>query len=317
MLQRYLLLWLVACAPLAIYWSHAAPASFAWFADRWTLRALIITTMFAIGMLLPREEIRQVGRRWPTVLGGTAIQYISMPLLAIAAGKLFGFSGDYFVGLVMVGCVPGAMASNILTLNAHGNTSYSVSLTTSATLLSPLAVPLVMGLALASDNAVGRMVLLRAAAWLLGIVVVPVIAGHWLGRSLPNHAVSIRKICPVVANLVILWIIAAVVGKTSESLLSMPGLMLAALLMINLGGYLCGYGGGLLLQLDVPMRRALTLEVGMQNAGLGAALASTLFTAKEAAIAPAIYAFGCMLTGTILSRVWATRSLTASASKET
>ena len=77
---------------------------------------------------------------------------------------------------------------------------------------------------------------------------------------------------------------------------------------MNIGGYLAGYTGGVAMKLPEPMRRALTLEVGMQNAGLGAVLAAQLFAAREAiAIAPAMYTFGCMLTGTLLAGIWTWR----------
>ncbi len=83
---------------------------------------------------------------------------------------------------------------------------------------------------------------------------------------------------------------------------------LLALLAVNLGGYLAGYGGGIGLRLPEPMRRALTLEVGMQNAGLGTTLAMALFPNEPATALPAaMYTFGCMFTGTVVARVWAER----------
>jgi len=83
--------------------------------------------------------------------------------------------------------------------------------------------------------------------------------------------------------------------------------LFGALISINLGGYLAGYASGALLRLPEPMRRALTLEIGMQNAGLGATLATQLFTSDAVALAPAIYTFGCMLTGTVLAKIWSLR----------
>jgi BASS family bile acid:Na+ symporter len=110
----------------------------------------------------------------------------------------------------------------------------------------------------------------------------------------------------VVANLVILWIIAAVVGLNRENLARFQFGVLCALLAVNGSGYVAGYLGGWTLRLPEGMRRALTLEIGMQNAGLGAYLATSLFPERTAiAIAPAMYTFGCMLTGTILARAWA------------
>jgi BASS family bile acid:Na+ symporter len=109
-----------------------------------------------------------------------------------------------------------------------------------------------------------------------------------------------------VANLTILWIIALVVGVNRESLRWEAAAYLVPLLVINTGGYLAGYAAGYTMRLPEPMRRALTLEIGMQNAGLGTVMALNLFPDQPtAAILPASYTFGCMLTGTILARIWA------------
>lgn len=140
MLERFLLLWLLLTSGVAYFFPEPLVAT------KVTLPWLITITMFSIGLMLPRDEVRQVFLRWPTVFAGTALQYAVMPLLAFGMGKAFGLTGDAFIGIVVVGCVPGAMASNVLTLNARGNTSYSVSLTTAATFLSPIAVPLVLAL---------------------------------------------------------------------------------------------------------------------------------------------------------------------------
>ncbi|MBP87689.1 MAG: hypothetical protein CMJ64_13355 [Planctomycetaceae bacterium] len=323
MLERYLLLWLTASSYVAFRWPSlwaSLPAQFTesltspWLVDPFVasksiLPWLITVTMFCIGLMLPREEIRQVFRRWPTVFTGTAIQYSVMPLLAFSMGRLFGLTGDTFIGIVMVGCVPGAMASNVLTLNARGNTSYSVSLTTAATLLSPLAVPAVLGLALSTTEGIDKKVLTDAGVTLLLTVVLPVVAGHLLTHRFPALETKSRWAGVLIANLAILWIIAAVVGLTRDKLAQFDVVIVGALLGVNLLGYTAGYAGGLGLKLDESMRRALTLEVGMQNAGLGAMLATELFSDKPGvAIAPAMYTFGCMLTGTILARIWAGRS---------
>lgn len=302
MLERLLLLWLTLLGLLAYFWS-------AWF--RWDpfvgsvpyLDLLIATTMFAIGSLLPRDEIRQVINRWPTVFGGTAVQYTSMPLLAYCVGRVFGYEGPMLAGIIMVGCVPGAMASNVLTLAARGNVSYSVSLTTAATLVSPLMIPLTLKLTLGQWRTFPAA---KMSLMLLLTVVVPVVAGHVLTRTFRAWESSSRRLGPVVANLTILWIIAVVVGKNRARLAELDATILLALLVVNVAGYLAGYGGGRLLRLPGPMRRALTLEVGMQNAGLGTFLALRLFKDQPAtAIPPAIYTFGCMFTGTLLARLWA------------
>jgi bile acid:Na+ symporter, BASS family len=304
MLQRWILLWLLLSSLAALVWDRWLPGvGDPFLASRPWLNYLFAVTMLAIGSLLPEDEIRQVARRWPTVLGGTAVQYTTMPLLAWAVGRLAGLEGPALVGVVLAGCVPGAMASNVLTLIARGNVSYSVSLTTSATLLSPLAVPLALWLAL------GRGYESFPAARLIGelcwMVVGPVVAGHLLSRYWPLWAATARRGGAIVANLAILWIIAVTVAANREGLAAVEPRLVAALLGLNLGGYAAGCAAGRAMRLAAGMRRALTLEIGMQNAGLGAVLALSLF-GEKAALAPALYTFGCMLTGTVLARYWAT-----------
>ena len=307
MIERLLLLWLTLLSLLAYFWCELfAGLVDPFVASKPYLNLLIAATMFAIGSLLPRDEIRQVAARWPTVLGGTAVQYVSMPLLAFCIGRLFGFQGPLLLGITMVGCVPGAMASNVLTLAARANVSYSVSLTTAATLLSPIMVPAVLLLTLGRWQAFSTEELGRMSLTLCWTVVLPVVAGHLLSRVFRFWEVGARRIGPIVANLSILWIIAVVVALNRQRLAYFDWSILWALLMINIGGYLAGYGGGRLLRLPKPMQRALTLEVGMQNAGLGTFLALEIFKDKPAAAIPtAIYTFGCMFTGTILARFWA------------
>lgn len=309
MLDRYLLVWLILSSTIAYFWPllwrHGPDVGDPFVATTSGMFSwLIAITMLAIGMMLPRHEVREVIDRWPAVLGGTAVQFTAMPLLAFTIGTLLGLQGDAFIGLVMVGCVPGAMASNVLTMNARGNISYSVSLTTTATLLSPLAVPLLLGLALATDTSVS-LPILDVSLKLCWTVVVPVIVGHVLSRTYPSWERQARKYGSLVANLVILWIIAAVVGQQRGPIGQVSWQLLLGLILVNAGGYVAGYFGGRVMQLPATMRRALTLEVGMQNAGLGTVLAVAFFPNTTVAIAPAIYTFGCMLTGTLLAGVWA------------
>jgi bile acid:Na+ symporter, BASS family len=307
-LERFLLLWLVLLCGVAFCWSgwfgldaESAKTLNPFLVTKDYLSYMIAVTMLAIGSLLPKQEVEQVLQRWPIVLGGTVIQYTSMPLLAYGVGRLLGLEGPWMIGVVMVGCVPGAMASNVLTLVAKGNVSYSISLTTSATLLSPLVVPWVLWLAL---NKQAQFDAVKAFVDLCWMVVGPVVAGHFLSRVWPVWAVAARLVGAISANLTILWIIAVVVAANGPAMSQLTLQLLSALVLINLLGYAAGYFGGKAMRLPVAMRRALTLEVGMQNAGLGTAMATKMFS-DEAALPTALYTFGCMFTGTILARIWA------------
>lgn len=269
------------------------------------MQGLISVAMLVIGSLLPIEEIRQVARSWPKVLGGTAAQFFTMPLLAFLAAELFHLQGPYYVGVILVGCVPGAMASNLLTMIARGNVSYSVGLTTSATLLSPLVIPLLLAFFLRRHIPVD---FCEMTATLLLTVVVPVAVGFTLSRISRTWKKCADFGGESLGNIVIIWIIASVVAANRAGFDSSVLGLIAPLALMNFGGYFGGWLGGRLIGIDSRMSRALMIEVGMQNAGLGAFLATKYFSeTPQTALCCALYTFGCMFTGILLVqcfRLW-------------
>ena len=308
MLQRFLLLWLSLLCLAALLWARAGIPYDPFVATKPYLGYIIAVAMFAIGGLLPRDELREVLRDARSVFGGTALQYATMPALAYASTRAFGLEGDLRLGVILVGCVPGAMASNVLTLLARGNVSYSVSLTTAATLLSPLIVPLALYLTLQQSDVDAAAIARQSFRDLLVQVVAPVLAGHALARRWPALERNMHRLGPIAANVAILWIIAVVVNANAAQYQQAGLALFAALAAVNLLGYLAGYGGGAAMRLHAARRRALTLEIGMQNAGLGATLAQQLFPGNDLiSLPPALYTFGCMLTGTLLAQWWSRR----------
>ncbi len=302
MFERLLLVWLLLLSGVAYFWPSGWVDPF--LATKPLLQYFFAAAMFAIGSMLPREEVDQALRSWPRVVGGTVVQFTVMPLLGYSMAVLFGLEGGALIGTIMVGCVPGAMASNVLTQVARGNVSYSVSLTTSSTILSPLVVPWALYFTL------GRWVEFPVwqVTWdLCWTVVLPVIAGNGLSRLQPRWGAVALRWAPYAANLTILWIIATVVALNRNRLgEGAESRVVLALLTVNVLGYVGGWLGAYAMGLGSPMRRALTLEVGMQNAGLGTILAMRFFAdSPEATIPTALYTFGCVLTGTLLARFWA------------
>ena len=316
MLQRYLILWLSMLSLLAYAWKQ-----FHWEGDPFEasaphLKHLITFTMFVIGGLLPPDEVKQIFRKWKMVICGTGLQFLVMPLSAYLVGKLFGFPKELFIGIILVGTVPGAMASNVLTLISRGNISYSVCLTTSATLLSPFVVPVLLYLTVQVKGIDKQAMMEESFTFLLLRIFIPVLAGYLLARKISAFEKVVQAFGTTCANLSILWIIAVVVNKCqpriAEGAVSTDQLwlLIAALFLINFLGYTGGFWGGKLIPISSGMRRALTLEIGMQNAGLGAVLAGELFKEQPVvSLPPGLYAFVCMFTGTILAQFWSLRSL--------
>ena len=304
MLQRFILLWLVLSSAIAWGWPELTDAADPFVAagnTQGVLSGLVILTMFCVGTALPIEEVNQLRKRWATVLAGTAVQYITMPLLAWGVVSVLSPDPGTAAGILIVGCVPGAMASNVLTLTARGNVSYSVSLTTAATLLSPIVVPLTLWLTIDSSGFDG----VAAIKTMVQFVVAPVVVGHLCSRRSTQARRIAKSAAGSVANLAILAIIAIIVAKQRANISQTTVALLGGLAVINVCGYLAGYLSAATFGSPEKMRRALTLEVGMQNAGTGVVLAQKLFPEDSAALVPcALYTFGCMLTGTILATFW-------------
>lgn len=300
MLQRYLIVWLVVSSLIALVWPASVTDPFV--ESKGYLSYLIATTMFCVGCLLPPDELKLVARRWPVVLFGTAVQYLAMPSLAYAMAEIFRLGTADRIGMIIVGVVPGAMASNVLTMTARGNVSYSVLLTTAATMVSPIVVPFGLWLLLGAEHQIDPA---QVSLQLLREVVLPVVAGFTVCRLWSDLDRWAQLVAPTVANLVILWIIAVVVALNRDRITEIRGITLGALFAVNILGYFVGYNAGRLINLPEKMRRALTIEVGMQNAGVGTLLALSLFpNMQEAAIPTATYTFGCMLTATMLAWHW-------------
>ncbi len=302
---RSLLFWLLLTSGIALLW----PAQ-RWGLDPFAvspalLWSLIVVTMLSLGMLVRPEELRPLSQRPWWVALGVATQVLVMPAAAWLVTQIVPMSSELAAGTILVGCVPGAMASNVLTHTAGGSVAYSVSLTTVATLLSPITVPTVLWIVADVRSEAPLLNPQQTAVMLFLKVVLPTIVGHLLVRRSDRALRFADRYASGIASVALLWIISSVVAANRTKLLDVGMVLAAALLLMNGIGYAAGFLVASAAKLPDRYRRALTLEVGMQNAGLGTVLATTLYHAGSSATIPtAAYTFGCMLTGTLLAVFW-------------
>ncbi len=301
-LFRSLLFWLVVTSGIAFVWPAEQLGFDPFVLTSSLLWTLIVITMFSLGTLVRPDELRPLrDHPWWVVLGVTT-QILVMPAAAWLVTQIVPMPDELAAGVILVGCVPGAMASNVLTSTAGGSVAYSVSLTAVATLLSPISVPTVLRIVAGQnpEHSLGK-----SALQLAVLVVLPTVVGFVLSRKLARLRELASLWSSIVASIALLWIIASVVAGNRDKLASVGGVLVAALLAVNVIGYLAGFSVSRCAGLPDRYGRALTLEVGMQNAGLGTALATSLYGAATIAVIPtAAYTFGCMLTGTILAVFW-------------
>ncbi len=260
-------------------------------------------TMFCVGMLIPEEQIKMLKTKPQRALAGSLMQFFLMPLLAYLCCVAFGIKGDLRTGMILTGAVPGAMASNLMSSLAGADVALSVSITTLSTILAPMLTPLLLLFYGGNRLEMPFLSMVTSISWM---VVIPVVAGYLIKLRIREKVKSARIWLSATASFAIIIIVAIVVAANRESLFATSLAIIGALIIMNFSGYIFGYAGGTLLKWNVEAKKTVSLEVGMQNAGLGTVLTLTFFS-PESAIPPAIYTVLCLITSAILVNFWERR----------
>ncbi|MCB1734137.1 MAG: bile acid:sodium symporter family protein [Gammaproteobacteria bacterium] len=280
-------------APLTLLGAIAAylyPPAFLIFKD--VFLWLFAATMFALGVVLDTGELRDTLKHPGRVGLGVLTQFTVMPTLAFAAAWAAGLPPELALGFIIVGCAPGAMASNVIVYLAGGAVAFSVALTTVATVLSPVLTPSLV-------EWLGG-VFLPIPFWpmmltILKTVLAPLLIGIGLQRVLGKRIESAKAVAPGIAALAIVIICSYAVASNHQHLSEVGPVVIALVVLINLAGYALGWGAASLFGFDRSHTLTLSIEIGMQNAGLGVALALAHFT-PLVALPGVLFAVWCILT---------------------
>ncbi|MCK0154123.1 bile acid:sodium symporter family protein [Alcanivorax sp. S6407] len=278
----------------------------AWWQPQWltggkpAIVPLLMLIMFGMGLSLSWEDFRQALKR-PGIIGlGVLMQYALMPLIAFVIGHLLQLPAEVLAGLVLVGACPGGTASNVIAYLARANVALSVAITFASTLVAVIATPLLTWLYLGERIPVPVSGMLMS---LVQIVVVPVVAGCALNTLLQRRLAPMRELFPLISVAAIVLVIGIIVALNASRIGEAGLLVIIAVVLHNGLGLLSGYGIARLLRLDKITARTLAIEVGMQNSGLGVALAIKHFT-PLAALPGALFSVWHNLSGSLLATVW-------------
>ncbi len=261
---------------------------------------LLAAVMFMMGLTLERADFQRVIADPRPVLVGVACQFVIMPLLALTLATMLQLSTQLTAGMVLVGSCAGGTASNVITYLARGDVALSISMTLSSTLVGVVATPLLCSFYLSQTVAVDTLGLLFS---ILQLVLLPVLLGYALNSWWPAPVSRLQPILPRAAILSILVIIATVVALNAERLLDVGLVTVVAVMLHNCLGLSGGYWMGRLLGFNLRQSQTLAIEVGMQNSGLGVALALQFFSAT-AALPGAIFSVWHNISGSILASYW-------------
>lgn len=269
--------------------AFVAPEAVLWM--RPALQPLFAITMLFVGSLVRREQLRAFAAAPWRVVTGVLVQYTIMPLTAAAVSLAFT-DPALRAGIVLVGCLPGAMASNVMTVLLGGDVVLSVSLTTLATLLSPIVLGVWLPLLADARVPVPVGPLVWNATWM---VVIPVVAGIVLRAGvarLPRHW---ERWATSLASFAIVLILLVVVAANRSHLRTLGAGLALAMVTLNLVAYALAFLAATAMRWPPRQRRTLVVEVGMQNAGLGSVLALA-HLGEAAAVPSAFYTGLCLIT---------------------
>jgi BASS family bile acid:Na+ symporter len=291
---KYFAVWVVMGGVAAYLW----PAAFTglkqymdWF---------FAFTMFGIGVVLEVGDFRKIAQRPGIVLAGTVAQILIMPTGAYVLCKVFRLPLEIAAGLILTAAAPEAMSSGVLSYIAKADVAYSVSLTTVSTLLCPISTPALTALLLGKAVEFNFWAMVGG---LLKMVIVPLLAGFGVRHYFKERIEKILEIFPAISVTFIIFICSLVIALNKNYLIMVTGAVVAADLILNVYGMIAGYWVGALFRMDVRKRRTLSIEIGMQNAGLGTILALKYFGDK-AAIPAAAFVFICIITASIMAEIW-------------
>ena len=298
-------LWAALFAGIAF----SAPDTFKWVGPYipWLLGII----MFGMGLTLKPSDFDILFKRPKAVIIGVIAQFAIMPATAYLLAKLLNLPAEIAVGVILVGCCPGGTASNVMTYLARGNVALSVAVTSVTTLLAPIMTPFIFW-ALAH-----QWLEISAADMLVSImkmVLLPIILGviaHTLFRRQTEKAAGAL---PLVSVIAIVLIIGAVVGASKPKIIESGLLIFGVVVLHNCIGYLLGFLAAKLCKLPYDAQKTLAIEVGMQNSGLGAALASAYFT-PLAAVPSALFSVWHNISGSLLASYWASEAEKAESAK--
>lgn len=290
--------------------SFLAPDLFSWVKGN-TQTCILGLIMLTMGLTLSTNDFKILVQRPFDIFVGACAQFFIMPCLAYTLVKVFGLEPALAIGILLVGSCPGGVSSNIMSFLCHGDVAFSVGMTCASTLLAPVMTPLLMQVTAGEIIEIDTMGMFCN---ILIVTIIPVGAGCALNYfySHKDYFPKLQGMMPGLSVICLACIVGGVVSTVHDPLCE-RGLTLflwtfAVVFCHNSLGYALGYAAGKIFRFSKAKNRTISIEVGMQNAGLATVLANTFFAAQPLAILPcAISCAWHSISGTIIAGFFAWR----------
>ncbi len=276
------------------------PMLFTWFSGNMITYGLGII-MLGMGLTIHIQDFKNIFKMPQWVATGILLQYTVMPSMGWLMAWLFNLPTYFAVGLILVSCCPGGTASNVVTYLAKANVPLSVTMTAISTLLAIVLTPLLSYFLIGSRVNVNGWALLLDT---LKVVLIPVATGIILNQYYPSFSKKISTISPIIATFTIVLIVSSIIGSGRSLILHSGWRLIAAVVSLHASGFLLGYILSIFTAKNKQAQQTISIEVGMQNSGLGVVLAKNNFPDPATAIPAAISSAVHSIIGSILAAAW-------------
>ena len=288
--------WVLIASLVALY--H--PPLFTWFTGSLIPIGLGII-MLGMGLTLTLEDFREVAKQPLWVFIGVFLQYTVMPFLGWSLSYAFNLPTPLAVGLILVACCPGGTASNVVSYLARAVNPLSVTMTAISTFLAALMTPLLTAWLAGSRIAVDAWGLFWST---VQVVILPIAIGVFMNRFMSKTTKRLVTFSPLVAVIFITLIVASVVGAGRDQIIKSGSKLVVAVFSLHSLGFLLGYIFSKIWIRHEIQARTISIEVGMQNSGLGVVLARQNFVDPLVAIPSAILSVFHSLIASFLAGIW-------------
>lgn len=262
---------------------------------------LLQIIMFGMGTSMSVNDFVAVVKNPKGVVIGVASQFIIMPSLGFILANLSGLPPEIAAGIVLVGCSPSGLASNVMAYLAKANLALSLTITSITTLIAPFITPMLMKLL------AGSMIQINVLYMMVDIgkmIIVPIALGLLFNKLTAGKFKLLEKILPTISMMGIAMIIMVITAAGRESLITIGPLLILIVLIHNVFGYLLGYWSARMFRMNESDARTVAIEVGLQNAGLASGIASKLNMIGTLGLAAGVFGPLMNTTGSMLASYW-------------
>ncbi len=262
---------------------------------------LIQLIMFGMGTSMGLEDFIGVVRMPKGVFIGVFSHFVIMPLMGFTLASMSNLQPEIAAGIILIGCSPNGMASNVISYLAKANLALSITITAISTMLAPFVTPFLMKMLAGAFVEIDAMHMM----WdIMKMVIIPIAAGLIFNKLFSGKVKWLDAAMPYVSMFGIAATIVIITAAGRDHLLSIGPVLLMLVSIHNLSGYFLGYWSGRLFKMSERDCRTIAIEVGMQNGGLASGIAKEMGKMATVGLAPAIFGPIMNITGSVLASWW-------------